>query len=175
MVTVSMLSTPGRSGTGQRDKPVEKQRILHVGSVEEPASSEKFRKVFICSPFRPVGNTEKDQSKEMEANLALAKKACRYAVEKGFVPLAPHLYFPQFLDDEESNERRFGIFLGLYGLAECAELWVIGRRITEGMEQEISWAQKWGIPVRYFLPGFTDEERILKAIFGADFHYEEMV
>ena len=176
MVTVSMATTPGRAGAGQVVKPVEKPKpvIPRVGTATKPVSGGKFRKVYICSPFRPVGNTEKEQSKDMETNLALAKKACRYAVEKSFVPLAPHLYFPQFLDDEESNERRLGIFLGLYGLAECAELWVIGRRISASMEQEIGWAQKWGIPVRYFLPEFTSEERILKAIFGADFPYEEM-
>lgn len=177
MITVSVVTKPGRADIGPRAKPMErpKQGIPHAETAVKPVSGRTFRKVFICSPFCPVGITEKDRSKEMEDNLTLAKKACRYAVEKSYVPLAPHLYFPQFLNDAENSERRLGIFLGLYGLAECAELWVIGRRISEGMKQEIGWAQEWGIPVRYFVPELTGEERILKAILGADFPYEEMV
>jgi len=58
--------------------------------------------VFICSPYRPVGE---DPETELRKNIDQAKRACRLAVSRGLIPLAPHLYFTQFLDD---NIRRSG-------------------------------------------------------------------
>ena len=54
------------------------------------------KKVFICSPFRG----------DMEGNARKAAAYCRMACEQGFLPVAPHLLFPQFLNegiDEYSN------------------------------------------------------------------------
>lgn len=42
--------------------------------------------VYICSPF--VGDIEK--------NVAAARAYSRFAVEQGYIPLAPHLLFSQF-------------------------------------------------------------------------------
>ena len=50
--------------------------------------------VFICSPYRPVGE---DPETELRKNIDQAKRACRLAVSRGLIPLAPHLYF----DDNE--------------------------------------------------------------------------
>jgi len=33
----------------------------------------------------------------------------------------------------------------------CDEVWVFGRKITEGMQQEIDFATKQGIQIRYFI------------------------
>lgn len=54
-----------------------------------------MKKVFICSPFRGdvKGNTEK------------ARRYCRKAYESGCLPVAPHLLFPQFLDEMNEAER----------------------------------------------------------------------
>lgn len=43
--------------------------------------------VYICSPLSGdvAGNTER------------AKQFCRFALDKGQIPLAPHLLFPQFI------------------------------------------------------------------------------
>ena len=38
-------------------------------------------------------------------------------------------------------------FLGMLWLAECDEIWVVGNRITEGMEREIDMAKELGIPM----------------------------
>ena len=43
-----------------------------------------------------------------------------------------------------------GLALGLQMLKRCHELWVFGEKITEGMEKEIEFAEKRGIPIRYF-------------------------
>lgn len=71
------------------------------------------RKIFVCSPYRPTSQDEKCRKDELEANIRRAKMACRILSTLGFLPLAPHLYFTQFLKDEEKQERNTGI-LGEY-------------------------------------------------------------
>lgn len=103
--------------------------------------AKKYRPlVYICSPF--AGDTE--------YNLSRARGYCRLAVSKGCIPLAPHLHFPQFMDDGDSEQRKLGIFFALVLLGKCDEMWVFGERISEGMSREMANARKRGIPVRYF-------------------------
>ena len=45
--------------------------------------------VYICSPY--AGDIEK--------NVKAARVYSRFAVDRGFIPIAPHLLFPQFMDD----------------------------------------------------------------------------
>ena len=40
--------------------------------------------VYVCSPL----------SGDMERNAENARRYCRFAVDSGCIPLAPHLYFP---------------------------------------------------------------------------------
>ena len=106
-------------------------------------------KVYVCSPFRPVSIDPKEAEKEKQRNINLAKNACELVVKLGFVPIAPHLYFPQFLDDGNPEEREKGMMLGRELLCGCNELWVFGDRISEGMKAEIGQAKASDIPVRY--------------------------
>lgn len=74
----------------------------------------------------------------------------RYAVDKGYIPIAPHLLFPQFLDDDNPDERELGLFFGNALMSKCAEVWVFGSRISSGMEAEIKRAKWKGYHLRYF-------------------------
>ena len=96
--------------------------------------------VYIASPFAgdPERNTER------------ARGYCRLAVSKGYIPLAPHLLYPQFMDDDDRESREKGIFFALVLLGKCDELWVFGERVSEGMEREITKAKKRNMPIRYF-------------------------
>ena len=133
----------------------------------------RMKKVFICSPLRPTREGER-REQEIENNRKLAQLACRYAVETGCRPYAPHLYFPTFLSDENREEREYGMLLGLGWLSECDELWVIGRRVSEGMKREIKTASTWGIRIQRLIPPRTTEERLLDAILEPDVKYVEM-
>jgi len=96
--------------------------------------------IFICSPF----------AGDMEGNTVKARRYCRFALEEGHVPFAPHLLFPQFLDDTKPDERQAGIEMGLSVLEHCSELWCFGE-ISPGMAIEIDKAgNTLGIPVRRF-------------------------
>ena len=97
--------------------------------------------VYICSPCR--GDYKK--------NLQQARDYCREIVKKwpDVVPIAPHLYFLQFLDDTVPNERSLGMEAGIALLDMCDEIWVYGLSSpSEGMKAEIEYAKEHGIPIR---------------------------
>ena len=91
------------------------------------------------------------------------------------MPYAPHLYFTTILSEEDDDERELGILLGLSWLVQCDELWIIGRRITDGMEREIAKAKEWNIKVIRYIPRRTPEERLLDAILHPEIRYKEMI
>ena len=86
------------------------------------------KKVFICSPFRG----------DMEGNAKRAAAYSRMACEKGYLPIAPHLLLPQFLQEGIEAERKLC----------CDEVWVFGEA-TEGMAAEIAFATKNGKEIRF--------------------------
>lgn len=93
--------------------------------------------VFICSPYRA------ETPKEVEKNVELARRLCREAVSRGETPMAPHLLFPQFLDDSNEEERTMGLLAAMDLLALCSTVYVYEHRITDGMLQEIQRAKLW--------------------------------
>jgi len=97
-------------------------------------------RVYICSPYR--GDTKN--------NTQNALRYCRFAVERGYFPLAPHCYLPLFMDDNVPAERELALSFGLRLLNGCRELWVFGDVISEGMKREITRARDKGIPIKYF-------------------------
>jgi len=119
--------------------PTAYEALLNIER-EEKAANTCLPLVYIASPF--AGNPER--------NAARARAYCRFAVSMGCVPLAPHLHYPQFLDDSQPEQRALGLKFALLLLGKCDELWVFGERISEGMAVEIEKAEKRGMPIRYF-------------------------
>ena len=106
----------------------------------EKEKKQKKKIVFICSPF----------AGDIEGNLIRARRFGRFAVTQKVVPIIPHLMYPQFLEENDPEERQLGIDMGLVLLSRCHELWVFGRRISSGMSMEIARAKRWKVPIRYF-------------------------
>ena len=131
------------------------------------------KRVFICSPLRTSTGTGKEQQIELFRNLELANLACRYAVQHGCNPMAPHLLIPGFLDDKDPEEREIGIQLGIDWLMDCDELWVIGDRISDGMRREIDAAQDEEIPVVRISFGTDPIETLLGLVYDSDEDDEE--
>ena len=96
--------------------------------------------VYICSPF--AGNVAK--------NTENTREFCRFAVKQGAIPIAPHLHFPQFLDDSDPAQHRDGLWFASILLCKCDELWCFGNYYSEGMKRELDKARKKGIPIRFF-------------------------
>ena len=95
------MSNDYRNSEGYPD-PTAGEALSRIAA-NEKQSLRAFRPiVYICSPF----------SGDVETNVANARRYSRYAVDKGYIPIAPHLLFPQFLDDDNPEERELGLFFG---------------------------------------------------------------
>lgn len=96
--------------------------------------------VYICSRF----------SGDVTENITNARRYSRYAVEQGYIPLAPHLLFPQFLNDNDIRSRELGLHFGNVLMSHCSEVWVFGEVISAGMDAEIRRAKRKNYRLRYF-------------------------
>ncbi len=99
-----------------------------------------MKQVYICSPYRG----------DVKRNVELAQKAGHFAALCGRVPVIPHLVFPQFLNDNDPEERVLALTLAVEQLKSCDELWLIGGTISKGMRFEIETAKEYRIPIRCY-------------------------
>lgn len=100
--------------------------------------------------YRPLVYVASAYSGDVTTNTEKAKQYCRFAMEQGQIPLAPHLIFSQFMNDDDPAERELAIFMDVILIGKCDELWVFGDSISEGMSVEIEVAKKRRQPIRYF-------------------------
>jgi hypothetical protein len=110
-------------------------------------ANEPMKRIFVCSPFRSY--TVDGVVISQDENIAFARGYCYYVIGRGAAPFAPHLMYPQFLDDSRGNERCAGIASGLAFLKTCDEMWIFGSTLTEGMIEEIRFCMEHGIPFKY--------------------------
>ena len=100
--------------------------------------------------FRPLVYIASPYSSDVGRNTKRARKYCRFAVQQNAIPFAPHLLLPQYMNDENEEERELVFFMNMVFLGKCSQLWVFGSKITEGMQREIDWATKRQKSIRYF-------------------------
>ncbi len=99
-----------------------------------------MKKIYVCSPLRG----------DIDKNIENARQYSRLVVKEGHIPVTPHIYFTQFLDDTNPEERKLGTEMGLTLLLGCHELWVFGSIISEGMRNEINHFTKYNGGKIYF-------------------------
>ena len=97
-------------------------------------------KVYIVSKY----------ARDTKENIKRARKYCRFAVKNNKLPIASHLLYPQFLNDEDPTEREIGMLFGLALLRTCKEVWCFGTDYSEGMKKEIHEAKRLKKRIRYF-------------------------
>ncbi len=122
--------------------PTEYEAFTRIEKEEKAAAkAAAFRPiVYICSPY--AGDTV--------TNIENARKYSRFAVDNHCLPITPHIYFTQFMNDDIPEERDTALFMNIILLSKCAELWVFGSYISSGMKAEIDRAKRKHIPIRYF-------------------------
>ena len=97
--------------------------------------------VYICSPYSHGC---------INTNIENARKYSRFAVDRHCLPITPHIYFTQFMDNTVSEERETAIFMKFVLRSTCVELWVFGNTISAGMKAEIERAERKHMKIRYF-------------------------
>lgn len=139
-----------KNAEGYHD-PTPHKALSNITREEKTAAKAAFKPlVYICSPF----------SGDIENNNKRTRAFCRFALDKGNIPLAPHLLFPQFMDDSNEKERDLAIFMDIILMGKCQEVWVLGDVISIGMSIEIEKAKKRRQPVRYFNKDFEEVESL---------------
>lgn len=124
----------------------------------------RIETIYVCSPFRPESNDPQIRECELDNNIDRVHQACRMLASLGYMPLAPHGYFTNFLNDNDPKEREDGMELAMEWLELSDELWVFGKRISDGMAREIARATELGIPVRCMPEPGRLMENLLRAI-----------
>ena len=101
-----------------------------------------MRKVYICSPYRAKNSAQLDR------NIDYAQALTKRALEAGLVPITPHLYMTQCLNEDKPEERAAGMAAGLTLLKSC-DFVIVGVKygISEEMSAEIAAADAAGIEV----------------------------
>lgn len=132
---------------GYKD-PVVYEALTRVEAEERAArAAAAYRPlVYICSPY----------AGDIERNTDRARAFSRFAVEKKYIPIAPHLLCPQYLNEE--TERWLGLKMGIVFMGKCEEIWVFGDVISEGMAAEIERATKMRKKIRYFTEDLREKE-----------------
>lgn len=97
----------------------------------------RTRRIYVCHPY----------ADDPEANAERVREICRALTDSGYLPIAPHVYLPQFIDEGTERERALSLCLELIGTAD--EVRVYGGRITAGMRREIEHAEARAIQVRF--------------------------
>lgn len=109
--------------------------------------------IYVCSPY---------STGDVRYNTYIAQKLCRYVFDCGCIPVASHLYFPQFMDDSIPKERETAMRICKQLVGICKELWVflVGEcsNVTNGMNQEIERAKQLGLPIRYMHVPVADRQ-----------------
>ena len=96
------------------------------------------RKVYVASRY--AGN--------VEANVKAATRYCRLVIDRGYMPVASHLLYPQILHDDDPAERELGMLFGLALLRDCDEVWVFGE-VSPGVAREIEEAKRLQKRIRF--------------------------
>lgn len=98
-------------------------------------------KIYIVSRLR--GKNRRDR----QFNERVTKYVARMIVEEGGIPVAPHLYFPGFLDDDNSMERAFGMKAGHELMKFCDTFLIvtIDGVVSAGMAEDIAALSRCGI------------------------------
>lgn len=92
-----------------------------------------MKRVYIISRYRA------DSKNESILNANVARYFSKKVMTEGNIPVAPHIFFTQFLDDSNERERQLGLEAGRLELTRCDEflLVLVDGVISEGMRQEL--------------------------------------
>ena len=91
--------------------------------------------VYICHPLAHPS---------IQINIQKVIQICTNIVKtsgKDVLPFAPHLYFPQFLQDNIEEERYLALEYDSFLIERCDEVWIFGDKFSLGMRADIKKAR----------------------------------
>ena len=111
----------------------------------------------IAANYRPLVYICSLYSGDIERNTENARRYSRFAVDQHCLPITPHIYFTQFMNDTIPDECETALFMNLVLMSKCTELWVFGDVISKGMKAEIDRAKRKHMKIRYFTESLEEK------------------
>ncbi len=96
----------------------------------------KYPFAYVCAPGKGGNATELNKIREY----------CRQLFEAGYLPIAPALLFPQFLNLRAAKERQAAVEMAHSLLRRCRMVVACGPQITEEMVCDLMLARRLNIP-----------------------------
>ena len=93
--------------------------------------------IYICAPLQ--GDVQK--------NIEFARLKAKEVFDAGDIPICPHLMFPPIADPLNPEQDRQVMRMCLKLIERCQRVHVYGTERTEGMEEEIRYAERLKIPI----------------------------
>ena len=97
--------------------------------------------VYICSPYRAYGGHC------IAENVFTCRHYCRRVCDDEFIAMAPQLYFPQFYDDADPEQRERCLKYCKRIIDICDQFFIFpgeNEYISSGMSEEIAYARTMG-------------------------------
>lgn len=118
----------------------------------------KNKMVYICHPVSRLG--------AMKAKI-FADTASHYVKEKGYIPLSSVKAFEDVLDNQKDYEKALMWCKDLIHC--CSEIWVFDNNLSYGMMQELEYASKLNLQIKFItnmadsidVPKSADEENFI--------------
>ena len=118
-----------------------------------------MERTYIISRYR-------GSEREQKFNKNVARYFCKQLLDEDKIPVAPHIYYTQFLDDNFRDDRECGLKLGIMELRHSQSflLVIIDGIISEGMKREIVEVSRMGIPGRIVTMTHEEIRQAMKVI-----------
>ncbi|MFA7702698.1 MAG: hypothetical protein WCX80_04585 [Patescibacteria group bacterium] len=100
------------------------------------------RLIYICHPYRGDGLND------ITRNINGAESYARLALEAGYCPITPHSLTPALFGVVCTDEEAIVAYQRSL-IKACSKLFVCGKIISNGMQNEIEFCQKEGVPIEY--------------------------
>jgi hypothetical protein len=78
--------------------------------------------IIVESPYRGTNRFERLE------NAAFCRRCCYHVYKEGHIPFASHLFFPEFLNEDDPVERKAGIEGGYFFWQMAGEVWFFVER-----------------------------------------------
>ena len=114
-----------------------------------------MRLVYIAAPLTPtqaeISRAYRDfphlaPERARDNNRERASRWCEYAARQGVAPSATWIVLSGLWDDSAENRVR-GLRCDFAAIERCDELWLVGGRVSRGMDAEAWHARAYAVPV----------------------------
>lgn len=98
-------------------------------------------------------------SGDLDRNMRYARRAMRDSLDRWEAPFLSHLLYTQVLDDNDPNDREFGMACGWAWLLQCSyAVFYIDYGMSSGMERALEICQELDIPTVFRYIGKNAQE-----------------